>query len=125
MFTSIELCVINGAQGGTLKSWPEFVEGLFGGVISSKIYVSCEFISFICFTKINNKLFGGGTPNGVQLGEFSQNKRRVAASSAACGWLVAGKAAPALVFACCLVLRRESQRQDKKTRGRPENTNNF
>jgi len=36
------------------------------------------------------------------------------------GWLVSGKGAPALVFACCLVLRRESQRQDKKTQGRPE-----
>ncbi len=35
------------------------LSNLFGGVLRSKIYVSCEFISFICFTKINNKLFGG------------------------------------------------------------------
>jgi len=30
----IKLSVINRIQGGTLKPWPEFVEGLFGGVLS-------------------------------------------------------------------------------------------
>ncbi len=30
----IELCDIKAAQGGTLKPWPEFVEGLFGGVVN-------------------------------------------------------------------------------------------
>ena len=47
----IELFVINGTRGGTLKSWPEFVEGLFGGVLTGKIYVFWEFMGSIPFTK--------------------------------------------------------------------------
>ena len=39
----IELCVINGIQGGTLKPWREFVEGLFGGVLGDPLTVKPAF----------------------------------------------------------------------------------
>ena len=45
---TIELCVTNGIQGGTLKPWPEFVEGLFGGGLADKACLFCKFsVSFV------------------------------------------------------------------------------
>ncbi len=45
---TIELCVTNGIQGGTLKPWPEFVEGLFGGALADKSCLFCKFlVSFV------------------------------------------------------------------------------
>jgi len=41
----IEICVINGIQGGTLKPWPELVEGLFGGGLASLVSVKAEAVA--------------------------------------------------------------------------------
>ncbi len=41
------VCVISRIRGGSLKPWPEFVEGLFGGVLRSKTWVLREFIGLI------------------------------------------------------------------------------
>ena len=49
-----ELCVFNGIQGGTLKPWPEFVEGLVGGVLAGEACLFCKFlVSFVLQRPIN------------------------------------------------------------------------
>jgi len=48
---SIGLRFIKETLGGTLKPWPEFVEGLFGGGLNYQTCVFYEFVGFVRFYK--------------------------------------------------------------------------
>ncbi|MBA7683787.1 hypothetical protein ES703_92172 [subsurface metagenome] len=58
---------------------------LFGGVLSSKIHVFCEFISFICFAKINNELFGGQVEMAFNKRDFRKDKPEPLKLRTVCG----------------------------------------
>ena len=76
----IELCVINGIQGATLKHWPEFVEGLFGRGLAGKNCLFCKFlVSFVLQRPIKARCagFSGLDLPATALGEkyqFFSNK---------------------------------------------------